>query len=115
VRPCGGGERLRFGKRTGSRFQLTCTGECDIDWDDEFGRGVPYTIETRVQFEGIRVVGTSTDDDDSLRAFLRAHFQLDGLRETPCEESGTPARSKERMIAKLFLPARVSHPGRRPS
>jgi len=110
-----GRTELSFGQRRGSSLQLTCRGECDVDWDDEFGRGVPYTIETRVQFEGIRVVGTSTDDDDSLRAFLQAHFQLDGLRETACEESGTPARSKEKMIAKLFLPGRVARAGRSPS
>jgi hypothetical protein len=99
-----GRTEARFGKRTGPRFELACRGECDVDWDDKFGPGVPYTLDTRVEFEGIRVVGTSDDDDDSLRRFLQAHFRLDGLREEPCAESGSLRRSRERMIAKLFLP-----------
>jgi hypothetical protein len=103
-----GRTEVRVGKRTGSRFLLTCQGVCDVDWDDEFGQDVPFTLTTRVRFESIRVVGTSDDDDDSLRAFLAAHLRLDGLVEQPCEQDGTPKRSRKKMLAKMFLPGRVS-------
>jgi hypothetical protein len=57
-----------------------------------------------VEFEGIRVVGTSDDDDNSLREFLEAHFRIDKLSANPCEESGTPLKSRKKMIEKMFIP-----------
>jgi hypothetical protein len=97
---------VRFGKRTGFGFQLTCAGKCDVNWDDEFGTDVPFSISTRVRFDGVRVVGTSGDDDDSLRDFLEAHFGTDALSAEPCRECGSP-RSGKKMIEKLFVPKRV--------
>jgi hypothetical protein len=42
-----GRTELELGKRTGSRFQLTCKGVCDVNQDDEFGADVPFTLQTR--------------------------------------------------------------------
>lgn len=95
---------LKLGKRTGSRFQFACAGVCDVNWDDEFGTDVPFTVKARVDFEGVRVVGTTGDDDDSLRKFLEAHFRIDKLTANPCRESGTPSKAKK-MIEKVFVPA----------
>lgn len=99
-----GPAEVQLGKRSGSRFHATSNGLCDIGWGDTFGRDVPFTLEAQVNFSGIRVVGTSDDDDASLTQFLESHFETKKLAANPCEESGTPRRSKK-MIEKVFSPA----------
>lgn len=99
-----GPAELKLGKRNGSRFQFDCAGKCDVDWDEDFGTDVPFTMSSRIEFEGLRIVGVTGDNDESLRVFLKAHFQLDKLNESPCNVSGTPAKGKK-MIEKLFTPA----------
>jgi hypothetical protein len=100
-----GQTKVQVGARTGSRFQFACEGVCDVNWEEPFGRKVPFTITTKVQFDGIRVVGTFKDNDETLCEFLKTHFRLDGLREEPCQEVERSAGSRQsKMIEKMFLP-----------
>jgi hypothetical protein len=71
---------LKFGKRRGATFDIQGQGVCDVDWDDEYGRKVPFEFQARVTFSGIRVCGGSRDTDASLAEYLASRFKLDDLR-----------------------------------
>jgi hypothetical protein len=81
----GGRTTLKFGKRRGATFQVSGQGVCDVNWDDEYGRKVPFEFEARVTFDGIRVVGGVRDTDTSLAEYLASRIELDDLRAEPAQ------------------------------
>lgn len=98
----------RLGKLLPSQVGFECEGRCDVDWDEPFGADVPFSISTILRFSGIRVVGISGDNDQTLEALLREHFDVGDLVSGPCSEGGTPLKSKKKMLEKVFTPSEAA-------
>ena len=68
--------RLCFFERDGVRFRFSWEGVCDVFWDEEYGRDVPFTAEGWATFTGVRVCGSESDTDESLRARFAAYLEV---------------------------------------
>jgi hypothetical protein len=76
---------LIVGARRDARFELRWEGICNVHWDDEFGEGVPFRIETDATFAGISVAGSEKDTDASVLARLMTFIDVADLRQSPLE------------------------------
>jgi hypothetical protein len=58
--------RLRFTQRDGTAFRFEWEGACDIYWDEEYGRDVPFSMAGWARFIGVTVFGSGADTAESL-------------------------------------------------
>jgi len=67
--------RLRFLERDGLRFRFSWDGVCDVFWDEEFGRDVPFSAEGWAMFTEVIVRGSENDTAESLRERLEGYLE----------------------------------------
>ena len=59
---------LRFVERVGVKFRFDWEGLCDIHWDDEYGKDVPFAASGWAEYTGIIAYGSEFDTHELLRA-----------------------------------------------
>jgi len=82
--------RIRFFERDGLRFRFSWTGNCDLFWDEEYRRDVPFSAEGWTTFTGVRVNGSESDTEESLRKRLAQYLDTADFTQGPlCRGSHT--------------------------
>jgi hypothetical protein len=82
--------RLCFFERDGGRFRFSWEGVCDVFWDEEYRRDVPFKAEGWATFAGVRVCGRESDTNESLRDRLGQYLDVRDFTQEPlCRHTHT--------------------------
>ncbi len=106
---------IELSARQRNVFALRWTGRADANWDEDFGRDMPFRMELPIAFEHQEVRFLWPDVDDAIddqavehvaRAAMRRHgLHDDALRFSRWERfSDDPAAANYRLIRAFFLP-----------
>ena len=95
---------LRFGERVGLKFRFDWEGLCDIHWDDEYGKDVPFAASGWAVFTGIIAYGSEFDSDELFRARLKQYVDVDDFTQEPIQFNGHAYEDGVKMAHALFKP-----------
>ena len=95
---------LRFIERLGVKFRFNWEGLCDIDWDDEYGKDVPFAANGWATFTGIIAYGSEFDTDELLRARVEHYIDVDDFTQEPIQFNGHSYEDGVKMARALFKP-----------
>jgi|SRR5215510_14104776 len=95
---------LHFIERLGVRFLFNWQGLCDILWDEEYGKDVPFAADGWAMFTGIIAYGSEFDSDELLRARLERYVDVDDFTQEPIQFNGHSYEDGVKMAHALFKP-----------
>lgn len=95
---------IRFTARDGLRFRFEWEGLCDVHYDDEYGRDVPFRVEGWATFESVQLNGSDRDTDASMRARLAEHLDVRDFAQSPIRSLGHRYDSGVGMTEAVFTP-----------
>lgn len=70
---------LSLGARDGHRFALRWSGLAEANWDEDYGRDMPFRIELQIAFAGQEVRYWQDGDDEDVETAARAIMRRRGL------------------------------------
>ena len=95
---------LRFIERRGVNFRFSWEGLCDVHWDDEYGKDVPFAANGWATFTGIIAYGSEFDTNERLRARLEQYVDADDFTQEPIQFNGHSYEDGVKMAHALFKP-----------
>jgi len=75
--------RLRFIERDGIRVRFEWEGVCNVYWDDDYRKDVPFSVEGWAHFNGVTVSGDVRDTAESMRERLAQYFEAHDFVQGP--------------------------------
>ena len=99
--------RLRFTERDGVHFRFEWEGVCDVFWDEEYGRDVPFSAAGWARFTGVTVYGSGADTDESLRGRLAQNLEPGDFVQGLLLNEGHRYDSGVKMARAVFTPLEV--------
>jgi hypothetical protein len=80
--------RLYFSDRDGLRFRFSWDGLCDVFWDEEYGKDVPFSAMGWATFTEVGVGGSDKDTAESLRDRLDEYLDAREFVQGPLRQEG---------------------------
>ncbi|HEV2708506.1 MAG TPA: hypothetical protein VGV59_21510 [Pyrinomonadaceae bacterium] len=96
--------RLRFMERSGVAFRFEWEGVCNILWDEDYDRDVPFSASGWAKFTGVTVLGSESDTDETLRGRLAAYLDPRDFVQGPLQRVGHRYDSGVKMAHASFIP-----------
>jgi hypothetical protein len=95
---------LRFDDRDRTKFRVAWNGLCNVLWDDEYGRDVPFAVEAWATLADVRVHGSESDTELSLRARLGVHLETKDFVQNSIRFDGHSYDDGVKMAHAVFTP-----------
>ncbi|MFL6228129.1 MAG: hypothetical protein ACJ741_05060 [Pyrinomonadaceae bacterium] len=99
--------RLNFPERNGAAFRFEWEGVCDVLWDEDYGRDVPFSASGWAEFTGVTVLGSESDTDETLRGRLAGYLDPRDFVQGPLLREGHRYDSGVKMARAVFTPLGV--------
>jgi hypothetical protein len=97
--------RLAFLERSGARMRFNWEGLCDVFFNEEYGKDLPFCTFGWATFQGVTVNGNESDTDATLRARLAENLDPDDFIQGAFRCEGTRYVSGVKMARAIFTPA----------
>lgn len=75
--------RLRFTEKDGLRVRFEWEGVCNVYWDDDYRKDVPFSVSGWARFTGVTVYGGGPDNDESMRDRFAQYLDPDDFVQGP--------------------------------